>query len=230
MFPHRSTLHPACCPTMTQTVSAAKHPWPMPLGAPHRELAAWLHTSVASARRAETACAIMPLLRRCVPATLLCSHPDHATCSSGAPMHVWPRDQTLPACAFLHMQACKLTPSSCAVKACAARWWSRRTTCRPTRWRVRAMQCSPHGRLAELLCSATHRQLWEPTHEQGCRLCACSCLLVSGGEPCYTHPHTCYAAGLHSEQKALMDLLVLARSDKFVGTKRRSGVQVRQCM
>ncbi|KAI7841029.1 hypothetical protein COHA_005257 [Chlorella ohadii] len=28
------------------------------------------------------------------------------------------------------------------------------------------------------------------------------------------------AAGLHSEQRALLDLLVLPRADKFVGTKR----------
>lgn len=118
----------------------SKHPWPMPLGAPHRELA-----GVA----AHVSCALVPRRNRlCYHASLFAavcacnfavfsSGPRHLQ-PSGAPMHVWPRDQALPACAFLHMQACKLTPSSCAVKACAARWSSRRTTCRPTKWRVRA--------------------------------------------------------------------------------------------
>ena len=54
----------------------------------------------------------------------------------------------LPSC----VQACSHTPSCCARMACAARWWSKRTTCRVKSWRVR-MGCRHHGKVAARMCA-----------------------------------------------------------------------------
>ena len=54
-----------------------------------------------------------------------------------------------------------------------------------------------------------------------CRLPASHEPPLPGAAPPATRPPAIPAAGLHSEQLALLDLLVLARAAKFVGTKRR---------
>jgi len=158
----RSTLHPACCPTTTQTVRAvAGHGCqccgcpslhcaccrPLPLNVCQRLRRGRVHP-----RRGGRSCC--------------CVQPGHFTCVLGARGSVRALAIVLPSV----MQAWRITPSCCARTVCAARWWSRKTFCRPKSWLVRTRgqwKCLQGCMCLFVLCCL---QAWH-----GAGACQCHC-------------------------------------------------------